>query len=168
MFVPFELWQVSKQFSIEIWHMNHIWGNAKLASWRNTPALPVAKANFRQVSSIKFSGESCQDGILVASQSGGLALRLKFDSGFHQMYAASPNREMHCTVRAFVCSCMLCHDNMRRHSATWPPFWRKRKFRFTCKKIYTPFQGKIDCGAFSKPDFIQNYFLWRRMFCFFW
>ena len=28
-------------------------------------------------------------------------------------------------------------------------------------------QGKINCGASSEPDFIQNYFLWSRMVDFF-
>ena len=28
-------------------------------------------------------------------------------------------------------------------------------------------QGTTNCGASSEPDFIQNYFLWRRMFNFF-
>ena len=68
MSVLFKLWRVSKQFSFEIWQMNLIWGNAKLANWRNTPALPVAKAKFSSVSTIGFSSESCQDGSLVATQ----------------------------------------------------------------------------------------------------
>ena len=29
---------------------------------------------------------------------------------------------------------------------------------------YRVSQGKINCGASSEPDFIRNYFLWRRMF----
>ena len=28
-------------------------------------------------------------------------------------------------------------------------------------------QGKINCGASSEPDFIQNYFLWKHIFNFF-
>ena len=32
---------------------------------------------------------------------------------------------------------------------------------------YRVSQGKINCGASSEPDFIRNYFLWRRMFSFF-
>ena len=41
----------------------------------------------------------------------------------------------------------------------------KSSLAFSCTSSHK--QGKINCGASSEPDFIQNYFLWSRMVDFF-
>ena len=41
----------------------------------------------------------------------------------------------------------------------------KSSLAFSCTSSHK--QGKINCGASSEPDFIQNYFLWKHVFNFF-